>query len=66
MSSIQVAKKTMQYQGIATAPQQCQSCKFAAPSDATFAGRFHCARGGFFVAGIAGCKDWSEKKEISA
>lgn len=61
MSSIQVAKQTMRYIGIATEGQQCQTCKFAAPSDATFAGRFHCARGGYFVTGIAGCQEHQQK-----
>jgi hypothetical protein len=66
MGSIAVAKSMMLYQGIAPEPNQCQACAYAACSSATHAGRFHCGKGSFFVAGVAGCKEWLPKKPEEA
>jgi hypothetical protein len=65
MSSIQVAKTLMRYTGIAPKDKQCYGCAHGSCSGQTYAGRLHCAKGGFFVAGVAGCKEWAAKKEAA-
>jgi hypothetical protein len=62
MSSIQVAKATMQYVGIAPNPnQQCRDCFYGTSTHESFAGRCHCGKGGFFVAAVASCKEFTAK-----
>jgi hypothetical protein len=67
MGSIQVSKTLMRYTGIAPEAKQCQGCAHASCSGQTYASRLHCAKGGFFVAGVAGCKEWLPKNaEVAA
>jgi recombinational DNA repair protein (RecF pathway) len=61
MSSIHVAKGLMQYAGIAPETKQCQGCLHGSASSQTYPGRYYCAKGGFFVASVAGCKEWRAK-----
>lgn len=63
MSSIQVAKSLMQFAGKAPEPQQCQTCKHGSSACQERAGRYYCDKGGFFVAAVAGCKEWMAKAE---
>jgi hypothetical protein len=64
MSSIQVARITMQYAGIAPQGKQCQGCMHGSASSQTYPGRLYCAKGGFFVASVAGCKEWLAKPPV--
>ncbi len=64
MSSIQVAKGLMQYAGIAPEPQQCQACMYGTSTSQDYAGRYHCSKGGFFVAAVAGCSEWTRMLNV--
>lgn len=64
MSGIQVAKGLMQYAGIAPESQQCQACLYGVAASQAFAGRYHCSKGGFFVAAVAGCKEWTRQLDV--
>ena len=67
MSSIQAAKAAMHYVGIAPEPRQCRACLYGASAHQAYAGRYHCAKGGFFVAATAGCAAWQAKpSEVAA
>jgi hypothetical protein len=62
MSSIDVAKSLMQYQGISPNAQQCRVCAYGKEANQERAGRYHCSKGMFFVGAVSTCKEWLNRK----